>query len=136
MQVANRRRTTPQSRKEANLRKGQNAGGRRPNLRFKPQTQPPTAQQHVTQTSVAQPPLLYHQNGIQPTANPALHHKMASHLQGIHGLLQTPTVSTVSSLGCHQNTTQQYLAAAAQVQANSQQYSTVQKILIPGSKVS
>ena len=42
-------------------------------------------------------------------------------------------VSTVSSLGCHQNT-QQYLAAAA-AQAATPQYSTVQKILIPGSKV-
>ena len=54
--------------------------------------------------------------------------QMAS-LQGMHGLLQTPAVSTVSSL----HTPQQFLAAAA---AGSPQYSTVQKILIPGSKVS
>lgn len=76
------------------------------------------------QTSVAQPAasLLYH-NSNQHAAM-----QMAS-LQGMHGLLQTPTVSTVSSL----HTPQQFLAAAT---AATPQYSTVQKILIPGSKVS
>jgi len=89
-------------------------------------------QQHV-QTSVAQPAMLYaNQNGIQSNQQAQLHAHQMQTLQGMHGLLQTPSVSTVSSYNGQNNNHAAYLAAAAQ--AANPHYSTVQKILIPGSK--
>jgi hypothetical protein len=78
--------------------------------------------------------MLYaHQNGIQSNQQAQLHAHQMQTLQGMHGLLQTPSVSTVSSYNGQNNNQAAYLAAAAQ--AANPHYSTVQKILIPGSKV-
>ena len=79
------------------------------------------AQQQQSQQQAQQ--ILYQNVAVQPNSSPAIA-QMAQ--MGMPGLLQTPTAVS-SSL----HTPQQFLAAAAA----SPQYSTVQKILIPGSKV-
>jgi len=84
-------------------------------------------QQQQQQPQHQQQPILY-QNvaSVTHASNPAVAQQIAT-LHGMHGLLQSPpAVSSVSSLH-----NPQFLAAA---QAASPQYSTVQKILIPGSK--
>lgn len=86
------------------------------------------AQQQHAAAQQAQGQQPFYQNMTSVTQSPAM-----MTLHGMHGLLQAaPAVSTVSQMSLHNNP--QFLAAAAAA-ASSPQYTSVQKILIPGSKV-